>query len=112
MADMINLDQKLEVRDPSGKMVAFLVPERMLRDLLAEQDRMRQELLRSEQARQEIEKERDRYRMLHQALGELYRPHFEKEFEEQKETGIPFELLIQEMDKVAEANSGRNQNGN
>jgi hypothetical protein len=113
MADMINLDQKLEVRDPSGKTVGFLLSESTFRELMAEQDCMRQELARLRQIQEELEKERGEYQMSCSALGEMYLAAMEMvdpKALERRTTS--FDLLIQELDKVAEAHSRRNLDGN
>jgi DNA repair exonuclease SbcCD ATPase subunit len=105
MADMINLDQKLEVRDASGKTVGFFLSESTLRELMAEQDRMRQELARLRQIQEELEKEREEYQMSCTALGEMYQAAMEMvdpKALEQRSTS--FDRLIQELDNKAGTN--------
>jgi hypothetical protein len=111
MPDAINLDQKLELRGPSGQTIGFFLAENTLRDLLAEQDRLRRELARLQQAHKELAHQRDSFCAALQALTEQYLPFIEKDLEELKQTGVPFDLLIQEVDKVAAEHSRTNQNG-
>jgi predicted nucleic acid-binding Zn-ribbon protein len=103
-----NLDQNLELRDPSGTPVGFFVPDRVFRDLLAERDDLRrqvavlrQEVLDLQAQVEKVAREKDeRIRSLRDLCRELARPITAEELAEIKKDGIPFAQVVAEVEQI------------
>jgi hypothetical protein len=103
-----NFDQKLELRDASGRTVGFVLPERQLLDLLAQQEALQKQVVELRQqvaaltARaEEVARERDAYlQTLHFLSRDRLVPITEEELEDIRKTGIPFEQIVAEVEQI------------
>jgi hypothetical protein len=104
----INLDQKLELRDESGAIVGFVLPEKLLHSLLTEREALRKQVTELEEELATLRKEatqvkgeRDGYlESLHYLTRNEIVPLTEEELAELRTSGIPLQQLLSEVEET------------
>jgi chorismate mutase len=99
-----------ELRDDAGSTVGFFLPDRQLRELLAERDALMKQVaelqaqLAAERAEAaQIRKERDAYlETAHYLTRKDLVPFTAEELADIRENGIPFEEVIAEVERAVQ----------
>jgi len=91
--------ERVQLLDSSGQVTGSFVPEGVLQQLLAERDRLADELKQLQQVLKQTEADRDQQRRAFESLEEMCAPLLRKELQETEKNGVTLGQVIAELER-------------
>lgn len=111
MSHPIEIPQRVQLLDASGQVTGSYVPEGVLQQLLAERDRLLDEIKRLQQTLKQAEADRDRLRRSFEAMEQDYAPLLKRELEDAEKNGVTLGQFIDELERDLKGVDQGNGNG-
>ncbi len=109
----LNVSEGLFLHDAAGARVGVVLPERELRELLAERDALRKEVADLRDRLSRVQAERDEYRQALDVISEDKSLLFDrKELDQARKAGVTLDVLLRDLDGLtgqANAEVGRGE---